>query len=333
MKRLFAAAAAFCLAAVMGYSQSDITQITLPKKINIGDTAELRYTFRSPVDFFSGMGDDVSVRDIDVKSLQFPQETEDYTITKAVLERSGLLYTFALTFIPWKTGDVDFPPFDLAHAVYGNASAVFLIDLQSVAVSSVLHDPEDVSLRPPAGPLLLPGTIYFLYAAAVLVLVLLILIIRLAVRWPAMRDSRKTQKLMRSYVRNAKELFRQLHRLEKAGDRIDDQAFCAEFQQSVRRYLDFRFGYHFTTVLTSQLMAAFNTVTAGTMTDKKLNAAEALTAVMYRMDYIRYAHDSIDSQREPASQFAAHFGEDERSGLINMVRDAVDSFEEVQQDA
>ena len=34
------------------FSQSEIKQIVLPKRIYVGDTAQLHYTFRSGVDFF-----------------------------------------------------------------------------------------------------------------------------------------------------------------------------------------------------------------------------------------------------------------------------------------
>ena len=330
MKKLLAAAAAFVLMYSFLRAQSDVTQSTLPKKIFIGDTVELQYTFRSAVDFFSDSDDSAAFREISVKSLGFKYETDDYTVTKASLGRNGLSYTFSMTFIPWRIGNIDFPPFDLARAVYGTTSPDFSIDIQPVAVSSILQNADDTSLRPPAGPLLLPGTVYALYAAAVIIIIILAVLIRLIVKWPVICKARREKKLLRSYARNAKDLFRQLRRLEKNGPRITDGEFCAELQRLIRRYLDFRYGYHFSTVLTSQFMAAFDDVTAGTLSDKKQHAAETLTAVMSRTDYIRYAHDSIDSKRLPAGQYEAKLGGTEREQLLAMTRGAADSFEEVQ---
>jgi hypothetical protein len=330
MKKLLITFAALLLILCRLSAQSDITQITLPKKIFIGDTVELRYTFHSPVDFFSDMDDSSASREINVKSLLFKDETDDYTLVKASLKRSGLSYTFSLIFIPWRIGKIDFPPFDLARAVYGSTSPAFSIDMQPVTVSSILQKTDDTSLRLPAGPMLLPGTIYALYGIAVVIIILLVILIRLIVKWPVICTARREKKLLRSYARNAKELLRQLRRLEKAGSNISDRQFCAELQRLIRRYLDFRYGYHFSTVLTSQLMTAFDDVTAGTISDKKLQAAEILTSVMSRTDYIRYAHDSIDSMRQPSEQYEAKLGNTEREQLINMIRRAVDSFEEIQ---
>jgi hypothetical protein len=333
MKKLITAAAAALLAVSLLSAQTDITQVTFPKKIFIGDTVELRYTFRSPVDFFSDKEDSVVARNIDVKSLQFEPETDDYTITKASLERTGLSYTFSMTFMPWRTGNIDFPPFDLARAVYRKASSEFAIDLQPVVVSTILQKADDTTLRLPAGPLLLPGTMYTLYGFAIAIIIILILLIRLIVKWPVIYNSRREKKLMRTYARNARNLFRQLRRLEKSGERITDAEFCTELQQLVRRYLAVRFGYDFTTVMTSQFAAVFDKLTAGTMPGKKQDAAEALASVMHRTDYIRYAHDSLDSKRLPAEQYAAKLGERERESLVAAIYDSVNSFEEVQQNA
>lgn len=333
MKKLITAATVALLSGSFLFAQTNITQVTLPKKIFIGDTVELRYTFRSPVDFFSDKDDSSAVRNIDVKSLQFEPETDDYTLTKASLERNGLSYTFSITFMPWRTGDIDFPPFDLARAVYGDSSSEFAVDLQPVVVSSILQKSDDTTLRLPAGPLLLPGTMYTLYASAIIIIIILLLLIRLIVKWPVIYNSRRKKKLMRSYARNAKNLFRQLRRLEKSGERITDAEFCTELQQLVRRYLAVRFGYDFTTVMTSQFAAVFDRITAGTMSGKKQDAAESLASIMHRTDYIRYAHDSLDSKRQPAEQYAAQLGEQERKSLVAVLCDAVNTFEEVQQNA
>jgi hypothetical protein len=329
MKKLYAAAAVFGLAVSMLCAQTDVSQSTLPKKIYVGDTVELRYTFRSAADFFADKDKSAVSRDIPVKALQFEIETDDYTVEKASLERSGLQYTFCLTFVPWRTGAVDFPPVDIARAVYGKTVPSFSIVLQSVTVSSILRSPDDTSLRLPAGPLLLPGTVYVLYAAAVALVIIIIIIIRMIVMWPAIRSARKEKRLLRSYARNAKDLLKGLRRLEKSGMQTDGRSFCTELQQLIRRYLDFRYGYHFSSVLTPQFMAAFNAVTAGTLSEKKQHAAELLTSVMSRSDYIRYAHGSLDAERQPADQYDTTLGSEERGRLLSMVREAVRDFEEV----
>ncbi|UTD02056.1 hypothetical protein HRI97_02720 [Treponema socranskii subsp. buccale] len=315
-----------CVCAV-GFTEDDTTQVVMPKTIYVGDRAELSYTFRSAVDFFADMNDSILSRKIPLKSLPFETDTDDYTILDASLERNGLLYTFRLFFIPWNTGSIDFPMFDISAAVYGGAAAPFIIDVQSVEVSSILQDQDEAQLRASMGPLLLPGTMYALYFAALLSVILLIVIFRLVVKRESVRDAYKTWKLLRLYAKNAKELYRSLKRLERAGQKIDDAEFCTELQQLIRRYLDFRFGYRFSAVSSPAIMDTFEKIMADAMSEKTQSGAMSLAAVLRRTDYVRYARGSIDSKKEPAEEFAADLKADERSSLIRIVRDAVERFE------
>ncbi|MFC2280697.1 hypothetical protein [Treponema socranskii] len=315
-----------CVCAV-GFTEDDTTQVVMPKTIYVGDRAELSYTFRSAVDFFADMNDSILSRKIPLKSLPFETDTDDYTILDASLERNGLLYTFRLFFIPWNTGSIDFPMFDISAAVYGGAAAPFIIDVQSVEVSSILQDQDEAQLRASMGPLLLPGTMYALYFAALLSVILLIVIFRLVVKRESVRDAYKTWKLLRLYAKNAKELYRSLKRLERAGKKIDDAEFCTELQQLIRRYLDFRFGYRFSAVSSPAIMDTFEKIMADAMSEKTQSGAMSLAAVLRRTDYVRYARGSIDSKKEPAEEFAADLKADERSSLIRIVRDAVERFE------
>ena len=309
------------------FAQSDMTQVVMPKTIYVGDTAELRCTFRSAVDFFADMNDAVLYREISLQLLPFQTDTDDYTILNASLERNGLLYTFRLVFIPWNTGAIDFPMFDISAAVYGGAAAPFIIEGLRVEVSSILQDKDEAQLRASMGPLLLPGTIYALYITAVLSVALLIALINLIVKRQSVCEAYATRKLLRAYAKNAKELYRRLKRLDRVGSKIDDAEFCTELQQLIRRYLDFRFGYCFSAVSSSAIMDTFEKITAGTMSEKSQSGAMSLAAVLRRTDYVRYARGSIDSKKEPAEQFAADLKTDERASLIRIVRDAVERFE------
>ena len=326
----FASAAVLCvLLSAALHAQSDEVQSVLPKKIYVGDTVEVRYSFHSSADFFEDEDESRNSRKLDLKKLRIVTDCDDYTVTDVSLERNGLMYTLVFSFIPWATGTVDFPPFDLASSVFGVSSASFMIDLQPVTVSSLIQN-DDTQLRPPAAPLLVPGTIYALYCIAVAAVIALILLIRLALKWQTIRDSHRQKKLRRAYAKNARELFRRLRRLERNGSKLDDASFCAELQQAVRRYLETRFGYRFTSVSTSQLMNAFDSVSAGLMSLKKQSAAESFAGILHRTDYIRYARGSIDSSREPADMYQAKLGDGERRSLISIVKENVEAFEEVQ---
>ena len=145
------------------FSQSDISQLVFPKRLYVGDTAELRYTFRSAIDFFNGDTDSDELV-LPVAAFPFQIDNSEFSIEKASLQRNGDFYTVILTFIPWRTGIVDIPPFDLLSVLYGSAAVPVEINPQPFEVASVLPDGDDTQLRSSVTPLLIPGTMYVVYA-------------------------------------------------------------------------------------------------------------------------------------------------------------------------
>ena len=77
-------------------------QILMPKKVYIGDTAELRCTFNSPAPQLKQL----TVNGIAKLPFVSQTDTEDYVIKDVSLAPAGVdFYQLTITFVPWKTGD------------------------------------------------------------------------------------------------------------------------------------------------------------------------------------------------------------------------------------
>lgn len=314
--------ASFCC-----FSQTETSQMVFPRKIHVGDIAELRYTFQSNVDFFPNE-DSVSEKNLFLNRLPLEFDNEDFTITKAVIQRNALQYTVVFTFSAWKVGQIDFPQFDLLSAVFGSDSSVpFNIDPEPFEVVSILPKGDDTSLRGIAGPLLVPGTVYVIYAVILLAVVLLILILHTIIRWQAISAKIKERELMRLYAKNARGALRQFRKLEKKSSKINDASFCMAIQQIFRFYLTTRFDRRFDTLSSGQLKEVFKEISGDSYTEFLEETADSLSRIFYRADYIRFAQGSLDSKKSPREKFATELQPDERNNLIASCRNIIKAFE------
>ena len=328
--RLFRRILFFCFAFFASWNffpQTETSQMVLPKRIFVGDTAELHYTFNSNVDFFPNE-ETLDEKPLVFEKLPFDFDNENFTLQKAVIQKNGLLYTVVLTFTPWKVGILDFPQFDLLSAVFVNTNPVpFLIDPKPVEISSIITKDEDSSLRGIKGPLLFPGTIYVIYAAVLLLVALLIIILHTVLKWQEISLKLKQRKTLRMYAKNARNALRQFRKLEKNSLRINDVAFCLAVQQIFRYYLTVRFGRKFDALSTEQISSAFDELTGGTMSDFLRENVSSVQEIFRRADYIRFAHGSLDSKREPSQVYAAELQPDERAMMIANSRTIIKAFE------
>lgn len=309
------------------FAQTETSQMVFPKKILVGDTAELHYTFRSNVDFFPNE-EALDEKSLVFEKLPFEYDNEDYTITKAVIQRNGLLYTVVITFSPWKTGLIDFPQFDLLSAVFGNQSAVpFLIDPEPVEIVSVLAKGEDSGLRGIHGPCLFPGTIYAIYGASLLFVIILVLVLHTIIKWSEISEKMKERRTLRLYAKNARGAMRQFKKLEKNSAKVNDAAFCLAVQQIFRVYLTTRFGIRFETLSSNQFVSAFEKLTAGTMSDLTRENVFLVSEIFHRADYVRFAQNSLDSKRMPREKYGTELQEGERQDMLARSREIIKTFE------
>ena len=258
-------------------------QILMPKKVYIGDTAELRCTFNSPAPQLKQL----TVNGIAKLPFVSQTDTEDYVIKDVSLAPAGVdFYQLTITFVPWKTGDLLFPPMEIEGTdtllEFQPLQIVSLITAENAA-STTLHDT--------AAPLLLPGTAYKLYGTLAAIVLLLIILIRLFVKRKSLMFYINNKRLLKKYKKNKKQTKKALYKIADTAGQTDFNAKTAaeKLQKVLRNYLEVRFDYPFTRTVTSDIMAGWQSVTGGLYSDKKEEAFGEIAACFIRTDYIRYS--------------------------------------------
>ena len=97
--------------------EAAFTQLLVPKEVYVGDTAQLSYSFQSPVDFYAlaqkGGGAsriEGGILYFDISDGFFQSMESSCTVTQLSLRQVGMTYTFVLSFIPWRPGKLEFIP-------------------------------------------------------------------------------------------------------------------------------------------------------------------------------------------------------------------------------
>jgi hypothetical protein len=244
-------------------------QILVPKKVYIGDTAELRCTFNSPEPVLKTLTANGAAE----LAHNF-YNTEDFEIKEIKLLPAGVdFYQLSITFVPWKTGSIQFDPLVLEDSLTIEFQPVQIVSLISTdaANTTTLHDT--------AAPLLLPGTAYKLYGTLAASVLLLIIIIRLIVKRKNILFFINQRRLLRKYKKNRKQAVKLLRQSETA----------EQIQKIMRHYLEVRFDYPFTRSVTSEMMKGWQEATGGLLSDEKTEAFGEIVSSFIRTDFIRYS--------------------------------------------
>ncbi len=264
----------------------DSHQVLVPQNVYIGDTAELRVSFVSEKaeKLLKGQSS------VELPLSNFTEELnfQEYQIEKINLITSGPNnYTFVITFIPWKTGNIKFPQYALM------SEENLELKFENVSISSLIKD-ESVGLQGQNAPLLLPGTVYKIYGILVGVILVLLILIRLIVKRDSVAASIKKRKLIKKYKKNKKETLKNLGKLLKKNE-ISDVDFAAEIQRLIRNYLEVRFEVPFTKTVSSEIKEKFN---LGFITNPKNGRVKGLNEVS--LDRTYYVESPISEQKKEA---------------------------------
>lgn len=263
-------------------------QILVPKKVYIGDTAELRCTFNNPSSELKQLisGDGKNNAELSLVSLTSP----DYDIKSITLSPAGVdFYQLSITFIPWKTGEIQFPPLAIENTD-------LTVEFQPIQIVSLVSTDSNnaTTLRDTAAPLLLPGTTYKIYGALITLIILLIAIIRIIIKRKSILFYLDTKRLQRKYKKNKKQTIRALRQISDEQDSL----VAGKIQNIMRNYLETRFAYPFTHSATSELMRGWQTATGGLLSDSKEEAFGEIASSFIRTDYIRYSKDAYFKENE-----------------------------------
>lgn len=316
-----------------------VSQVLLPLEIFVGDHAEIRYTFRSAADFFQGDGDS-ELREF---KNPFAGQEDTFSVLESELQRTDMEYTVRFVIVPWKVGTISFPPFDLNSAlgIGGErgesqnslsefSEPHFFVALEPVQVKSIVEKTNSTQIMPPVPPVIMPGTTYVIFFAVIFAVVFFILFFRVLLHFSSIRRKWSLFFQRRRYKKNAEETVKRIRRTVK-NTKLTDIEFCRELQRAMRDYLEFRFACKFTSVSSSSIRASFETIFAGMIPSEIAFAVEDLVALFVRTDYIRYAHDSIDSRLYPPSEHQASLVESERKTLSEMCTKVISCFENTEE--
>lgn len=269
-------------------------QILIPKKVYIGDTAELRCTFNSPDPFLKQLISSGTAELPLVSQSTEPQE--EYVIKNISLSPSGIdFYQLTITFIPWKTGDLLFPSMEIE-------GSDIVLEFQPIQIVSLIanENTNTSTIRDTAAPLLLPGTTYKLYGTLSVFVIFLIICIRIILKRKNILFYINQKRLLKKYKKNKKQTIRNLYKIadEAEAAKIDDQTAAENLQKSLRTYLEIRFDYPFTHTVASEIMQGWQTATGGLLSDTKTEAFGNIAASFIRTDFIRYSKNGKFEENE-----------------------------------
>lgn len=309
---------------------SELSQTLLPLEVFVGDEAELRYSFRSAVDFFPN-ADLVMEEKIDISKFPFKNLSEALTIKSAYFSRNDMEYVISLHIIPWRPGVIEFPPFDLFSILNlsekdKNKNISYSILFEPIEIKSIVEKTNLREMQPPAPPFIIPGTTYVIFAITLAAIIIFALLLRALIKFGDIRRWFKHMKIARGYRRNSAVAVKKIKKLLK-NKKAGDIEFCAALQNITRTYLAFRFDYPFASVSARGTRDAFQKICLGDIPPAIENSVEDLTSMLIRTDYIRYAHDSIESQLYPPAEHQAKLASNERKSLTDMVLKAINMFE------
>lgn len=268
-------------------------QILVPKKVYVGDTAELRCTFNSPNTQLKQLTVNgvaelplVSYTETD-NTTTFATPHKDYEINKISLSPAGVdFYQFTITFVPWKTGELVLPPMEIE-------GTGIILEFQPVQIVSLIStdSANATTLHDSAAPLLLPGTAYKLYGTLAAFVIVLIIIIRLIVKRKNLLFYINQKRLLKKYKKNKKKTIKLLKQTAIASHEKDSVA-AEKIQKILREYLEVRFDFPFTRTVTSEMMKGFNTATGGLLSETKQDAFGDIAYSFIRTDFVRYSKNA-----------------------------------------
>ena len=255
-------------------------QILIPKKVYIGDTAELRCSFNSGSSVLKAL---VANGTTELSLVSYNNSSPDYDIKSISLSPAGVdFYQLTVTFIPWKTGLIQLPSLELENAE-------LQIDFQPVQIVSLIStdSTNTTTLKDTAAPLLLPGTTYKLYGSLAVFVLLLIVLTRIIIKRESLLFYIKTKRLLRKYKKNKKQAIRLLKELPDQKD--PDPLIAEKLQKLLRNYLEVRLDFPFTKTVTSEMMQGWQKASGGLLSDEKTEAFGEIAAAFIRTDFIRYS--------------------------------------------
>ncbi len=302
--------------------------ILIPQEIFVGDTAQLRYTLKGTTNLLKEDGDSITVQESDSKLTQ----TQSCTITSASITKDkDSSLTVVVLFTPWETGTVHIPAID-----FGTNTAPLVVSFPPIHISSLAEKTQTTTLMPPASPLLIPGTSYFLYGAVVSIFIFLLLLIIACIKIKSFSRSISSLLARLLQTRNFKQLKQRLRKLAKRQKKYESVPFAHCLQHILRTYFTGRFKQDFSSATSHEVLFLlqkfqnhyvaqdFATIDlkqrAQEQSEQFSTTIEETKLILTRLDFVRFA-----SQKEQSTQLS----EQERLALVSAIETIATECEDV----
>ena len=293
-----------------------IKQNLIPKQVYIGDSAQLLCSFNSNSEILKSLLAEKDIISLPLENFATNLDFTQYDIKEITLAKAGIdYYNLNLSFVPWRTGPVQFPDYRLFTDKIENQEIVIIFE--PLSISSLTEEKSITSIKDIESPLLLPGTIYKLYGGVIVFIILLIIIIRLIVKHKKVLEFIRRRTDIRRYRKNKKQAIKQLNLLCK--NKNEEDVLAAEkIQKIMRKYLDIRFDYPFSKTVTSQMNMAFINLKGllsdgredgddrdaeeeKAFTEIKLAACREIITAFEKTDFIRFSQEHSFKENEKLS--------------------------------
>lgn len=286
-----------------------------PKIAYIGDKVVLSCSFNIDSQILTDFTSLESSHNLPSSFFTEEIDSSKIEITNVNLVRSGLnYYTLSIDFIPWTTGEIAFPSYDIGFAVGGKENE-FVIPFEKEFVTSITEQNSITQLDSFEAPVLLPGTHYKLYGFIIFFLILAIISLRLLIKHKAVAEFFREKIKLYRYKKNRNQTEKKLKQI--ISSEISDSQAAQQIQSIMRTYLEYRYNYPFLNTVSSQILIGFNRLAEynpSFMEDDKIEAAEQIAQVFIRTDYVRYSKNGA-------------FSEGERESLINLLLENIKALE------
>ena len=323
---------------------AEIMQIVFPKNANIGDTIEIKYVFHSSENFADGFFSDKNENsengnsengkntkndkntpsnenaknfvpnsksikiELRADSEFFKSHENDFAVKEIFLEKINSDYTLSLKVVPWKTGYLIIPPFDLLSLLHEaknsqvkKNSRNFMINLKPIPINSLAEKNAISDFRPQAAPKTIPGTLIFLAVRIGIYIFLIFAAIFAILKIPATAKIIENFAYLFSLRKNSRKTAKKLKNLLSSSQKIkNDKDFAQNLQNILREFLKKRFSRDFSSVSTNAIYQEFENLLGGELSEFQDEAVENLIEVFFRTDFIRYSPNSAfqDGERE-----------------------------------
>ena len=298
-------------------------QILSPKRVYIGDTAQLQCSFNSDSELLKNLKTN-ETKELSFEGFTKSLNSKEFEIKKIEISSVNTnFYNLTLTFIPWKTGNIIFPEYNLSKGFNLNEnisknSNELIISFNEVNIASIIQQNSITSPKSELSPFLLPGTNYKIYLSIIIFLVLIFALIQILCKHKKISTFFKNQKLLRKYKKNKKITQKQLKKLKDSEK--SDKEICENIQKLLRKYLSVRFEFSFENCGSSEIMDAFYRATNNLYSEKKESSMEKIVSIFIRTDFIRYSNNSYE-------KIKSNFLENEKFETIDKIIEEIENLE------